>query len=714
MEKDQSLIKKFDDGIVKFSDEDKDLNTKLDALVEEGKSLHDSKLKVYSENQSYFNGTVKYVDQSGRQFNRITNFLFPRIRTMVGLETDSFPKPVVKPPLYLAMNEDGTVDSEKRAELIKKAQSVKEYVEQRWQKIKGQSILTKVYFQKHKYNDAFLMPKWNFEIDDYDFESISPKQVMIDPNADNIFDAEWVRVKWWKNKKFMLSMFGDVAKQLTYEAKPIDDNDEDNKSGTGVSLEMFLFDKFFIYRVGDKILKKIVNPYFNYDTDVEQYLKFIDGKESYIDQFEKIKKHKTEVVDGEEKPMMDESGNPILDIYASGKEFDSLKPEELADGFKPVNNYFRFPRKPLIQFKQYDDGEGFYSYPGFEQHKRLADDIEDTKQQIKRYRENVADPSLIYNSSNVTEEDARKVIKRQTGQAYGIPLESDQSLHDNILIDSGKEMPSSVFENLQDSQKKLDESIGNNDVSRGVSDPSNPTARGIEAVQRADQTPIRLLTRNDEDSMQEVFEWCLQFIALFYTKKNHYIEQETEEDGQIHVPIMASDIISGMEIFTKTGSTMPIDRFSQRESARNDAAAGLIAPQSYYELNPDYDEPKIQANRLLNWKNGVISDKPTQDNSDQMMNDPNFQLAMSQNKEMMIGRNIDIVPGEDSRIHWDVHTKGLKEVDNMPDGPEKESAKAAFIEHLKETEYNLKLQGNDPNKLLQTKEPPAPVNQIKQ
>jgi hypothetical protein len=91
----------------------------------------------------------------------------------------------------------------------------------------------------------------------------------------------------------------------------------------------------------------------------------------------------------------------------------------------------------------------------------------------------------------------------------------------------------------------------------------------------------------------------------------------------------------------------------------------------------------------------LVSDADPNQTQGRFADDPNVQQAIGQNKEMMLGRNIDIINGEDSRIHWDIHLQGLKEVEAMPTGQEKETAKAAFTEHLQETQDKLASEGID-------------------
>lgn len=705
-------IKAFKDSIIAFNDTDEDLNKKLNGLQAEGQSLYSIKANKYEENKQYLEGTKK-IEINGKILPRITNTIWPRVRSMVGIETDQLPKAVIEPPLYLAYNPlDGQIDTKKRDKLNKNAKDLEKWLLKKLQELKWQTIATRLYFQKHNFNDGYIMPYWDFENNDFNFENIHPKNVMIDQNSSSIREAEWTRVLLGKNRKYMVAEFGlELASQLTYTALEFGDSDNkptDETSKTFCKLEMWIFDRFTIYRSGSKILKKIANPYYNFDSEGEQYRKFLSVKtdmksKGYLSMFEMAKDKEGEYNDD-----------------AVNEYYKKLQTQNLVDGdFKVLKNYFNYPRKNLIQFKSYDTGEGLFSFPNFEQLLPMADDIEHTKQQIKRYRENVADPSTIYNSSEVTEEDAKKFLKRKTGQTIGIPL-SDGNLRDNIIFDSGKEMPVSVGNNMQDSQRRLDETIGNNDVSRGRTDPNNETAEGIARVQQADQTPIRILTRFDEDAMQEVFEWCLQFIALFYNKDDHFIAQEDKNFGEYQMPITNEILTEGIKVYTKTGSTMPLDKESILERARNDAKAKLIPPQTYYETAEVYGDPKQQSYRLLNWSKGIVSDEnPMQGagmggDQSQFANDPNVEQAVNQNKEMILGRNMDIIQGEDSRIHWDIHLQGIKEVEGMPEGSEKEHAKAAFAEHLQETQEKLASEGIDINNLPprtpanEPAQPPAP------
>jgi len=699
---DKEKHEKFVDSLISFNNTDEELTSKLDSLQSESKSFYNINKNKWRINNEYFRGTKK-IKINGREIERITNPIWPRIRSMVGIETDQLPKAVVRPPLYLAYNSGtGEVDKEKRDDLNKNAKNLEKWFVEKLQELKWQSKATTLYFQKHKYNDAFLMPYWDFENNDFDFEVINPKDIMIDQNAMSLREAEWIKINRRKNRKYMVEHFGvEIASQLKYEEIEYDREEQttdDESAKTSSNLQIWLFDRFVIYRSDTKILKKIINPFYNFDSDGEQYRKFLSIKtdeksKGYLSMFDKAK---------------DKEGNYNDDEV--NEYYNRLKDEGLVDSeFTNLKNYFKYPRKALIQFRSYDDGESLYSYPGFEQLTPIADDIEDTKQQIMAYRQTAADPTVLYNSSEITEEDAKKALRRRSGEGIGIPV-TDGNLRDNLIFDNGAEMPVSVLNNMRDSEAKLDETAGNNDVSRGRADPSNETAEGIRRIQLADQTPIRILTRFDEDAMQEVFEWCLQFIALFYNKEDHFISQEDDEMGEYQMPITNDILTEGIKVFTRTGSTMPIDKDTQRERARTDAKLRLISPETYFEIAEEYGDPKEQAYRTQNWNNGIVSDENLaegQGGESKFSDDPNVEMAIAQNKEIMLGRNIDIVQGEDSRVHYDIHLQAFKEIEAMPEGPEKEAAKASATEHLKETVDKLASEGID----VEMIEPGQPANQ---
>jgi hypothetical protein len=704
----------LENGAVLFSDDEEVMNTKLDNRDRDGDILY-KKLNDQWEINRGMVTNVGTIEIDGKQMKRITNSIFPKIRSMVGLETDQMTKPVVKMPLWRAIDENDELDAEIRDKMLDKADDFESYFRQRWQELKGQTILTKLFFQKHLYDDAFLIPNWDFDGDDFEFVNIRTKDVKIDPNATSVRDADWVKLIQFYSKSKATEKFGkesaDKIKYGSYDVNETTSEYGSDKSAEGAGddklrkstakVETWLFDGFTIYRTDAKdgeskklILKKLINPYYNFDSDGEQYRKYIEGnpdKEGQLGLFEKAKDEETDEFD-------DDKVNKIFEDIKENK----VEGEELDSTFEPVKNYFKYPRKTIIHFPAYSTGDTLYSFPNFQQGIPLANNIETTKQRFKRYEEHASEPTTYYNASNIAPDDAKKFQRRRAGETVGIPLDGDENLRDNVLWDNGKEMPVSVFNNMADNEQKLDDIFGNNDLTRGVSDPGNPTKGGIEAVQRADQTPIRLLTRNDEDAMQEVYEWMMQMIALFYTDKTHFIERDDDDLGKYETPITNKDIVEGIKVLVKTGSTMPVDKESQREGLRVDTARGILSPQTYYESLDEIEDPKAEANRLANWKNqGIVSDAPAQPPVEELPDgegggqdgEPNARMAMEENNQMMTGMMVDIKQGEDSKIHYDLHLRGIAEVEKMPEGEEKEKAKAAFVEHIKETAEALGQQG---------------------
>lgn len=547
-----------------LKENDKILNAKLDAMLEESEVVSKEKQAGWKDNLDFFNGDQWLGKKQEFESDTTVNRIFPAIRNMVGLATDSRPKAEI---LAAPSN-----DPKQALANVEKAKIIGYNLDQRWQELNMQMKSTKTLFQAFIYDDAFWQPMWNYIENDVDVDLVNPTEVRIDPTAygDNAVDkARYIIYRPRKNRKWIQDnypeklkevVFGDSKKESNVFGKT--DSSENDKQGQlkdSVQIDDFWTDEIRVLRAGKVILWKGPNPYFEFRSEEEQ-------------------------------------------------KQDWLAEGNTEENFQPVRNYFKRPRKPLIMINTYNIGE-LYSRSVMKQLKPLQVSLDKRKQQIDMNADLMANAQWIYDTGSMTEEEAA-MLTNEPGLQIGV-----EDIN-KIRKEPGADMPQFIVRDIAHTEESFDNVMGHHDVSRGAKG-STMTATENQNLQEADQTPVRLLVRNYEGAVHELYGWWLQYMALFYTE-NHWVRAVGESGAQEFFSINQGDISDGVNIIIQPGSTLPKDKSTIKRQATEAAQLNLLDPVTYYEIM-EFPDPKRSAQRLMNWQKGIISDEeqpppPPQDN----------------------------------------------------------------------------------------------------
>lgn len=530
-----------------LKDKDEDIVKVVDKFVEESTPLTDARIKKVKENDKWFDGKQWEGERQEYQSDTTINRIFPGVRSIVGLATDSRPKGDILP---------APADTEEQMDINKqKAKRLSLLFDQRWDELQMNSKSTKTLFRAIIHDDAYWMPFWNYYDNDIDNDLLRPNDVYIDPTANTVEESRYVIFRPYKNKKWFQDnfpdklekiKFGDVKENPTSEKQSVIEVEQ--KKGQA-RVDDCWTDEIRVIKVGKEILWKGPNPLFEFRSDEEQ------------------------AADWEKQ------GNP---------------PET----FVPVRNYFRRAKKPLIIIPTINTGE-LNSRSIFDQLKPVQRTIDKRKQQIDENANQMANGQWVYDT-NFMDEATANMLTSEPGLQIGIDG------IDHIRKESGVDMPSYVLEDLKHSESTFDNILGNHDISRGAKQMTN-TATEASILQEADQTPVRLLVRNYEAAILDLYQWWMQLISLFYTE-DHYVRVWGQEETINFLTVSKEDVSDGINIIIRPGSTLPIDKATMKKDAIQLAQMGQIDPLTLYEIF-EMPDPMKAATRLLNWKNGTISDQ---------------------------------------------------------------------------------------------------------
>ena len=529
---------------------------KLKWRRDEGERLLKPKFYEWEKQLKFFDGdhwSVAGVSIPTYKSDMVINKWFAAVRSLVAFETDAKPDPEVEAII--------DVNDPNYQSVVAGAKKVEAMLDYRWDKAQVPITLTEILYDRYNFDDGFGWYFWNAEIDDVDFEQIKPHELIRSPGSTCIDDAEYLIVGKNRNLKWFLKYFPEMVVENKIKFEDIKINFPYSFPQTSFTPEYqnackvyhYFEDEVWITFTEDKILEKIKNPHWMWDTPEKQAEKVIDA-------------------------------------------FGTLPP-----GWQPVKNHLVKAEKPVIHFKGYHLGGEFYSRSLVKQISKLAIAIDKRKCQIQDNADGMGngqwliDPSVPLDKVNmITSKPGLKIRINPALARKEVP----------------PPLPEYIFLDLQHSEQRLDDIIGHHEISRGVQSTKRQTASETSLLRETDITPVRLLMRNTEASLNKLLNGWVQLQKMYYDQP-HYIGAVStrlrEGTGQM---LRREDIPDQLSIQIKVGSSLPTSREQKRMEYQADLQRGVLDPLTYLELM-NYPNPIKILQRVMNWKMGVIGDQQT-------------------------------------------------------------------------------------------------------
>lgn len=648
-------------------DDDDLLVRKINSHISDAESLWNKRKKIWKRADAYLDGNPQKVNLSGSQTaeKMIYNPLFAIIRNMTGLTTDPRPHPSVKiGRISKQMLRD---DIQKKMELGDKLeQSLDEW----WEDERLQSWLQRMVFGLYTYSDFFAMPYWDDDKEDVCIYELSPRRVKIDPNCDRVTEAQYVIIDFYRTKAQMYKQFGEeVTKNVKYsDYKEITDAEREDypqpDSNTKImknvcKLELYVTPEYWVYKVDKDIMEKKPSPVWAMDKKSQAKMKADQIRKKY------------------EKKGIAGAVGKVVDTAKGMVGMDTQKgqiDQEITDAlstYKPKANFLKSARIPLIHFDTYRISGELYSRSVMELAIPTLDDINKRKHDIQRNSETVGNPGTVVDGNTYNENDAVRLKNcRKTGEVCRVNTSGGKSIRDSVVVLDGQPLPEQFFEDLNDSKRELDTLWGHHEVSKGGGDAANRTKGGILALQEADQTPVRYISRNIEDALQDLFGWVVQIRKMYFT-------DEVNVGGENFIDY--SEVDDTLKVFVKSGSMLPVSKEQQRAQAIELYRISAIDPLTLHERLGESDPEQI-AKRLEAWlKTKTIL-------ADGM--DDQKQSAIQQLKQIQAGQPVQPQPGDDPAIHHDILLMALK---SGMMTPQQENIVAQLIEQYRKMAENPQL-----------------------
>lgn len=424
-----------------------------------------------------------------------------------------------------------------------------------------------------------LYPFWNNELNDVDVRLVNPRKVRIPKQANNEQEAEWMIEEIEESISKVLGKFQGQEEEIInlygFNA------DKVAKEDPQVKYRMFWTSDFVAYQVNQKVIKKMLNPTWDWDglaMSVEETTEM--GKATGIKRrplFERVKKAQSEASRQMEMGTDEETGQPIMK-RKEGTFF---------------YNHFNNPRKPYIFGTIFEDDDGpFGSTDLIHQAAPLQDNVNRRKRQIDDNAEE-ANGIYLFDSKSFTKEDVQRFSGKPGARLYG------SNIANGFKRDAGRDLPAYVFTDLEHSIREIDNIFATQGIVRGERE-GKETAAGRALLREA------ALERREEiiDLIDfvtlELYNWWFQLMKINYTEP-HYAKPLGLKRAQKAIELTQDDFEDGVDIHILPGQIVPDDKIFRQEKALEEVQQGLISPIDYHRI-VGKDDPDGITKRLIMFK----------------------------------------------------------------------------------------------------------------
>lgn len=398
---------------------------------------------------------------------------------------------------------------------------------------------------------GILKYKYDPETDKIVTEYVLPQNVVVDKNGD--FVAEYLE----DSIGDLIKKFPEAGDQIVQEFKlKADRNDDgtfnletiDSKGlATKIKYVEFWTDEYVCWKYKTIIFKKLKNPNFDYT--------------------------------GVQNMTTDEHGQEVAgEVY--------------------YYNYFDKPKMPYIFYSVFNLGKNVWDDTSLvEQGLPLQDVINKRQRQID---DNFSDNGVLMGSGDfITKEELAKYVgdpEDKVWVEHGNPSEGINRL-------PPKQLAPFTYESLQGLKSSVDNVLGTHSTTRGER-TGKETLGGRQILREADFGRIDLLVRGLEEVADELYKAWMHMMKVYYTQ-THFARIIGKDGAQEIIEYSRASIENGIEISVKEGSTLPVDKVSQRQEAIELMQMGSIDPISLFE-RLEWANPMESAKRLFLWKNSPL------------------------------------------------------------------------------------------------------------
>ena len=256
-----------------------------------------------------------------------------------------------------------------------------------------------------------------------------------------------------------------------------------------------------------------------------------------------------------------------------------IKKENPYFDFKNTSrNFFDKPRKPYVIKSLFHTGECIIGDTDYiQQIIPLQDNINKRKRQIENLGSRVGNPILLIDSNVMSEEQAANITNEEGIIIYG------QGAADGtkIRFETPGQVPAYLFNDLEFSRQEFDNIWGVHSTTRGERE-GRETLGGRKLLKQADLGRIDLVARQLERAMDEISNYWLQLIKLFYTDERSF--SIVGDEGSRVIKGFTGNKVTKIRLVVKPGSTLPKDELTIHQEAKELWQLGAIGVKTFYKM----------------------------------------------------------------------------------------------------------------------------------
>lgn len=441
----------------------------------------------------------------------------------------------------------------------------------------NRKLLGLAFKQEPIYYYAVIKAIWNPELGeygDYQYINVHPDNVVFDHNctSSNADDMRFVSEKARFTLGELITMFPNKEDEIKEEfGYSTDERNEEAKMASPINVWETWFHWYklkgkkteridgAVWIYGDLVLKKMKNPYFDY-----QGRKKIFSKE-----------------------MVEKNPVSIDDLF-----------EALADSQTKTetvyNNYFRDPRKPYFIMAYENMGDHPISETSrIEQILEFQDSINMNGSIVQDMNIRSRGKDL-FDTNAIPQSTLDSVNIYDIDQVLGLDVPQGSSI--NNAHSRIEQMPATqqMYRSMSDDRSKAFEMLGTGPSTRGLAN-ANMTLGQEQMSREGDYGYIDDIVEDLINAFAEwQAQWSMQFIKMFYTKE--HMRHNLGKDGEVLHTRLSQDMIDdGMEAVV---SASGVDKTLRKRMAQENMKLGIGDPLSYYE-DTEQSNPKERAMRAM-------------------------------------------------------------------------------------------------------------------
>lgn len=549
----------------------------IDNRWKSSESVWDVVERTYKANTRTYNNNPEWLEQIAKKKSKVrANRIFVNTESVINSLIANPPKPTVIPGRDTPESRALAVKQEKYFSIKYADRNVKEVIR------KG---LRNLYFGRL----IVLKPYWDARINDFNVRAVRPIDVRFSKVSTKEDDTEFAIEEITDNLASVLRRFPLKKKEILKHFGMNDDEEVLIDNPEVKYFEAWCWD-YVVFKLGNIILGKIRNPYWDWDGIL------LNGQEEDQLKTAGTSEERKNVLNTA-RPMQGDRTmkyNALMEAKKNGEELPLLDDMgEVMTLNAHFFNHFDRPRKPYIFATAFNnENTPIGQTDMIAQAAPLQEDIDETKRNIKD-NERIVNGIVKVDAGVMTKAEANSLRFETGGVIYG------KGVAQGVTREVGPALPAFVVENMKDSRAEIDDIMAASSAFKGVREGQETRGGRLALIE---QSFLRLneLVQIIDYVNYELFNWFYQLAKTRYTE-HHYAKTMGAKEAADTITLIQDDFEDGTEIRVIGGKTLPEDRQFKYEQAQEDVKGGLLSPVDYFSV-AGYDAPGEKAKNLVTWE----------------------------------------------------------------------------------------------------------------